>query len=45
MSSFRGQQKLDRPALPIVVNVMNFAKGAEGEASLLEPRRRAHAVS
>ena len=35
MSGFRGQQKLDRPQLPIVVNVMNFAKGGEGEASLL----------
>ena len=35
MSSFRGQQKLEGPELPIVVNVMNFAKGAEGEASLL----------
>jgi peptidyl-dipeptidase Dcp len=35
MSGFRGQQKLDRPRLPIVVNVMNFAKGAEGEPSLL----------
>ncbi len=35
MSDFRGQQKLDRPQLPIVVNVMNFVKGAEGEASLL----------
>jgi peptidyl-dipeptidase Dcp len=35
MSGFRGQEKLDRPQLPIVVNVMNFAKGAEGEASLL----------
>ena len=35
MSSFRGQQKLDRAQLPIIVNVMNFAKGAEGEASLL----------
>ncbi len=35
MSSFRGQQKLDRAQLPIVVNVMNFAKGAEGEPSLL----------
>jgi peptidyl-dipeptidase Dcp len=35
MSGFRGQQKLDGPQLPIVVNVMNFAKGAEGEASLL----------
>jgi peptidyl-dipeptidase Dcp len=35
MSDFRGQQKLDGPQLPIVVNVMNFAKGGEGEASLL----------
>jgi peptidyl-dipeptidase Dcp len=35
MSNFRAQQKLDGLQLPIVVNVMNFAKGAEGEASLL----------
>ena len=35
MSNFRAQQKLDGRQLPIVVNVMNFAKGAEGEASLL----------
>ena len=35
MSNLRGQRKLDGPQLPIVVNVMNFAKGAEGEASLL----------
>lgn len=35
MSGFRGQQKLDGAQLPIVVNVMNFAKGAEGEPSLL----------
>jgi peptidyl-dipeptidase Dcp len=35
MSGFRGQEKLDGPQLPIVVNVMNFAKGGEGEASLL----------
>ncbi len=35
MSNFRGQEKLDGPQLPIVVNVMNFAKGGEGEASLL----------
>jgi len=35
MSVFRGQQKLDGPQSPIVVNVMNFAKGGEGEASLL----------
>jgi peptidyl-dipeptidase Dcp len=35
MSDFRGQQKLDGPQLPIIVNVMNFAKGGEGEPSLL----------
>ena len=40
MSSFRDQRKLDGAVLPIVVNVMNFAKGASdgassGEASLL----------
>ena len=35
MSNFRAEQKLDGRQLPIVVNVMNFAKGAEGEASLL----------
>jgi peptidyl-dipeptidase Dcp len=35
MSNFRGQRKLDGQQLPIVVNVINFAKGAEGEASLL----------
>jgi peptidyl-dipeptidase Dcp len=35
MSNLRAQQKLDEPQLPIVVNVMNFAKGAQGEASLL----------
>ena len=35
MSNFRGQQKLDGPQLPIVVNVMNFAKGGAGEPSLL----------
>jgi peptidyl-dipeptidase Dcp len=35
MSNFRGQQKLDGAQLPIVVNVMNFAKGAEGGRNLL----------
>ncbi len=35
MCNFRGQEKLDGPQLPIVVNVMNFSKGGEGEASLL----------
>ena len=35
MSNFRGQQKLDRVQAPIVINVMNFAKGGDGEPSLL----------
>ncbi len=35
MSSFREQKKLDGDTLPIVVNVMNFAKAPKGEASLL----------
>jgi peptidyl-dipeptidase Dcp len=35
MSVFRSQDKLDGPQLPIVVNVMNFTKGGEGEASLM----------
>ena len=35
MSAFRRQQKLDGVVLPIVVNVLNLAKGAEGQAPLL----------
>ncbi len=35
MSSFREQQKLDADVRPIVVNVLNFAKGSEGHACLL----------
>jgi peptidyl-dipeptidase Dcp len=35
MSSFRDQQKLDGPVLPIIVNVLNFAKAGAGEPSLL----------
>ena len=35
MSSFRSQEKLDGVVLPIVVNVMNFARAPRGEASLL----------
>lgn len=35
MSAFRSQQKLDGNITPIIVNVMNFSKGAPGEASLL----------
>ena len=35
MSGFRSQEKLKGDIAPIIVNVMNFAKAAEGEASLL----------
>jgi peptidyl-dipeptidase Dcp len=35
MSGFREQHRLDGAVLPIVVNVMNFAKAPKGEASLL----------
>jgi len=35
MSNFRSQKNLDGTIRPIIVNVMNFSKGAEGEASLL----------
>ena len=35
MSSFRAQEKLGGNIRPIIVNVMNFAKAAEGEPSLL----------
>ncbi len=35
MSGFREQKRLDGITLPIVVNVMNFAKAPKGEASLL----------
>jgi len=35
MSNFRPQQRLEGNIRPIIVNVMNFSKGAEGEASLL----------
>ncbi len=35
MSSFRSQHKLGKGSRPIIVNVMNFAKGAEGEPALL----------
>jgi peptidyl-dipeptidase Dcp len=35
MSAFRRQRKLDGAVLPIIVNVMNFAEGAEGRATLL----------
>ncbi|WP_262028744.1 M3 family metallopeptidase [Microvirga sp. Mcv34] len=35
MSAFRSQEKLTGDIRPIIVNVMNFAKGAAGEPSLL----------
>ncbi len=35
MSNYRGQHKLDGGQKPIVVNVMNFARGGAGEPSLL----------
>lgn len=35
MSAFRRQQKLDGNIRPIIVNVMNFAKAAPGEPTLL----------
>lgn len=34
-SSFRTQERMDEEIRPIVVNVMNFAKGGEGEPTLL----------
>lgn len=35
MSSYRTQHKLGRDVRPIIVNVMSFARGAEGEPALL----------
>jgi len=35
MSGFRSQHKLNGNVAPIIVNVMNFSKGAPGEATLL----------
>lgn len=35
MSAFRSQHRLKGNVTPIIVNVMNFSKGAPGEASLL----------
>ena len=37
MTSLRNQQKLDGDISPLVINVCNFSKGAEGEPSLLSP--------
>ena len=44
MSGFRDQEKLAGDVRPIVVNVMNFSKAAEGQPALLELRRRPHPV-
>jgi peptidyl-dipeptidase Dcp len=37
MTSLRDQQKLDGEVAPLIINVCNFSKGAEGEPSLLSP--------
>jgi peptidyl-dipeptidase Dcp len=37
MTSLRDQQKLDGAIPPLIINVCNFAKGADGEPSLLSP--------
>jgi peptidyl-dipeptidase Dcp len=37
MTSLRDQQKLDGEIAPLIINVCNFAKGAEGHPSLLSP--------
>jgi peptidyl-dipeptidase Dcp len=37
MTSLRDQQKLDGDLTPLIINVCNFAKGADGEPSLLSP--------
>jgi peptidyl-dipeptidase Dcp len=37
MTSLRDQQKLDGEIAPLIINVCNFAKGAEGQPSLLSP--------
>jgi peptidyl-dipeptidase Dcp len=35
MSAFRGQQRLRGDIRPVIVNVLNFARGADGEPTLL----------
>jgi peptidyl-dipeptidase Dcp len=37
MSSLRDQEKLDGEVTPLIINTCNFAKGADGEPSLLSP--------
>ncbi len=37
MTSLRDQQKLDGDVAPLIINVCNFSKGADGQPSLLSP--------
>src|ERR1700716_1294411 len=37
MTSLRDQQKLDGDIAPLIINVCNFSKGADGQPSLLSP--------
>ncbi len=37
MTSLRDQQKLDGEVAPLIINVCNFARGAEGQPALLSP--------
>src|SRR5580700_3411045 len=37
MTSLRDQQKLDGEVTPLILNVCNFSKGADGQPSLLSP--------
>lgn len=37
MTSLRDQQKLDGDVVPLVLNICNFAKGTDGQPSLLSP--------
>ena len=37
MTSLRDQQKLDGAVAPLILNVCNFSKGADGQPSLLSP--------
>jgi peptidyl-dipeptidase Dcp len=37
MSSLRDQQKLDGEVAPLILNICNFSKGADGQPSLLSP--------
>ncbi|MDB5626226.1 MAG: peptidase [Tardiphaga sp.] len=37
MTSLRDQQKLDGDVAPLILNICNFSKGADGQPSLLSP--------